>query len=412
MKRTTLITAMSIIWAGWGASAFAQQPVANAQPKPTSTLRLAFSPDGKSLAVAYGGVDVVVVWDLIARQPRVVMREKAAIHSVAYSRQGDVMAIGSGLMARLFDPKTGELRREFNAHQQTVNGVAFTPDGKQLATAGADGRVKLWDVATGVEQHVFAGSKGPIVGAAISADGKYLAAACGADDAVHLWNLQLPQRQPRKFDVAGFADRAYVSQVMFSPDSRFLAISNWSATVLFIDIASGKAVLKFTNAGVDCVALSPDGRWIALPSGHRQVTLASFQQSPNDAQRQQVAALIEQFQNDDYAMRESASRQLVELGGVAFDQLRAGLDSPIAEVRVRCRRVMERLQDLRFAKKLVGHEAEPTWVAFSPDGKLLASGDSRGTVKLWTIPDGKDAGTLTPDGKFEPPPPLKVVPAA
>src|SRR5258708_6155593 len=139
MKRTTLITAMSIIWAGWGASAVAQQPAANAQPKPTSARRLAFSPDGNSLAVAYGGIDAVVVWDLIARRPRIALREKAAIHSVAYSRQGDVMALGVGPTAKLLDPKSGEVCHEFNAHQQTVNGVAFTSDGKQLATAGADG---------------------------------------------------------------------------------------------------------------------------------------------------------------------------------------------------------------------------------------------------------------------------------
>jgi WD40 repeat protein len=184
--------------------------------------RLAFSPDGKSLAVAYGGVDTLIVWDLAARQPRLALHEKAVIHSIAYSPAGDVLAIGVGPMAKLLDPKTGEVRREFNAHQQTVNGVAFTPDGKQLATAGADGRVKLRDAATGAELHVFDGPKGPVLNAPISADGKWLAAACGDDDAVHLWNLQMSEQPARKFDVPGFAGahRAYVPYVLFGPDSR------------------------------------------------------------------------------------------------------------------------------------------------------------------------------------------------
>ncbi|HEV2973207.1 MAG TPA: hypothetical protein VGY55_24790, partial [Pirellulales bacterium] len=57
------------------------------------------------------------------------------------------------------------------------------------------------------------------------------------------------------------------------------------------------------------------------------------------------------------------------------------------------------------ARQLIGHEAEATWVAFAPDGKLLASGDAQGIVKLWTIPEGKEVLSLNPDGQATTPKP-------
>ncbi|HEV3417907.1 MAG TPA: hypothetical protein VG056_13860 [Pirellulales bacterium] len=402
MKRVVFITALAVV--GFGAIAAAQQPAPNAPPKPTSARRLAFSPDGKSLAVAYGGVDTLIVWDLAARQPRIALHEKAVIHSIAYSPAGDVLAIGVGPMAKLLDPKTGEVRREFNAHQQTVNGVAFTPDGKQLATAGADAQVKLWDVAAGGDPlQTFSGPKGPTVNVAISPDGKWLAAACAVADGIHVWNFQRPAEKPRKFDMSG-ADgnrRADTFQVVFSPDGRLLAIPNWNGSLSIIDIASGNAAFKFKYLnGERGIAFSPDGKWLAVAPGYdRRIKLVSFEQLSGDGQQRQIAALIGQFQDDDYAKREAASQQLAALGPMVVEQLRRNLNSPDAEVRVRCRRLMERILDLAFARQLIGHEAEATWVAFSPDGKLLASGDSQGIVKLWTIPDGKLMLSLAPDGQ-------------
>src|SRR5262249_41479185 len=137
--------------------------------------------------------------------------------------------------------------------------------------------------------------------------------------------------------------------------------------------------------------------WLALATQYKEVDLIPIGQSPNEDQRRRITALIEQFQDDDYAKREAASKELEPLSAVALPQLRAAQESPSAEVRIRCRRLIQRFQNTEFAVKLAGHESQPTWVAFSPSGQLLASGDSQGIVKIWNVSEAKEVATLKPD---------------
>jgi WD40 repeat protein len=274
--------------------------------------------------------------------------------------------------------------------------------------------VKLWDLGTGETLQTFTGPKGQ-VGAIISPDGNWLAGACGNVDTVHIWSLEQPTQKPRKLDLEarrgspGNPGRpADVPQVVFTPDSRLLAAMHWEqGRIDIFDVASGKLLFAFTsiNDGWKCIAMSRDGKWLGAVANYgRPLTLAHFELSSGEEQDRQIATLIEMFHDDDYAKREAASEQLAALGPMTVEQLRTHLDSPDAEVRVRCRRLVERILDLKYAKKLDGHEAEPTRVAFSPDGKLLASGDAEGIVKLWTIPEGAVAATLLPDGQTVEPP--------
>jgi WD40 repeat protein len=411
MKRLIAVIAMMV--AGWGTSAVGQQPAANAQPKTTPVRCLAFSRDGTSLAVAYGGSETLIIWDVARRKAVYTAREKAPIRSLAYSPLGELLAVAAGSATKLLEPKIDRVVRELDGNQGPVRSITFSPDGKQLATGGGDRTVKLWDLGTGNVQQTFSGPMGSVLGVAISPDGKWLAAGCGNVDTVYLWNLEHPDQKPRKLELPG--RRGYpgdpgrpadVPRVEFSPDSQFLAAPDWEQGISIIDVASGKTTLKFTSMnGWSCAAISPDGKWLAAaPRYDRPIRLVRCEQSSGPEQDRSIGALIEQFKDDDYAKREEASQQLAALGSMAVEQLRAHLDSPDAEVRVRCRRLVERILDLSLAKKLVGHEAEPAWVAFSPDGKLLASGDSEGVVKLWTVPEGAEAATLLPDGHaFDPP---------
>ena len=394
MTRIIVLPAMAL--AVCAASAAAQQDPADAKRKVPSVRCLTFSPDGKSLAVAHAGNNSLVVWDVATRRRTFVISESSDVSSVAYSPHGDVLAIGTGSVVKLLDPSTGGSRRELNDQRNsvTVRSLAFTPDGKQLATAGTDRTVKIWDLTSGEVLRTLADFEGNVVGVAISPDGKWLATSCGTDDAVKLWELEQPEQPRHQFRLR----EGYVPQIVFSPDSRLLAIPNYGGTVPVFDVVSGEEFVQFTDVGSSyCAAFSPDGKWLAVANQHLPIDLLPFDQSASDEQRRQIARLIEQFQDDDYATRETASKQLAAVGIAALPQLRANLDSQSAELRIRCRRLVQRLQNAEFAVKLAGHSGQPNWVAFSTDSKLLASGDRQGTVKLWDVAAAKEVATLDHD---------------
>jgi WD40 repeat protein len=411
MKRFVVVILMTL--AGCSTNAVGQQPAANAQPKTTPVRCLTFSRDGTSLAVAYGGSETLIIWDVARRRAVYTAREKAPIRSLAYSPLGDLLAVAAGSATKLLEPKIDRVVRELDGNQGPVRSITFSPAGKQLATGGGDQTVKLWDLAAGNVRQTFSGPMGSVLGVAISPDGKWLAAACGEVDTVYIWSLEQPTRKPRKLDLPGQrsypgnpAQPADVPQVVFSPDSRFLAAPDSQQGISIIEVISSKVSLKFTSMnGWKCVALSPESKWLAAaPRYYRPIRLVPFEQSSGEEQDRNIAALIERFGDDDYSKREAATQQLAALGPMVVEQLRSHLNSSDAEVRVRCRRLVERILDLAVAKPLNGHEAEPAWVAFAPDGKLLASGDAEGVVKLWTIPEGAEVATLLPDGETVEPP--------
>ena len=135
-KIATFVVLVAIL--GFNITA-AQQKQVDAVPKPPSVRCLAFSPDGKSLAVVYGVSNSLVVWDLAKRQRKFGVKEKAGISFVAFSPNGDLMAIATGKVVKLLDPSTGEAQDELTGHTGAVRCVAFTPDGKQILSGGDDG---------------------------------------------------------------------------------------------------------------------------------------------------------------------------------------------------------------------------------------------------------------------------------
>ena len=371
-----------------------QQPQADAPLKPPSVKCLAFSPDGKLLAVVYAARNSVVIWDVDTHAQKRMLTEKSGISSVAYSPSGQWLAIGMAKVVKLLDPKTGEVGHELAAHKSSVHSIAFSPDGKLLASGGNDRTVNIWNVSTGEVQRTIADFRGGVGGVSISPDGKWLATTCGTEDAVKYWSLDQPEQPPHT--VA--KPNEYISQAAFSPDSRLLALASWTGSIAIVDVPAGNDMFHFSDIGsCDCSAFSPDGKWLALATQHRAVYLLPVDRSANEQTQRTISSLIEKFQDDDYNARELSSKQLLKIGLAALPQLRANLESPAAEVRVRCRRLVEQVQQGDVAVKLMGHEVSPNWVAFSPDGKLLASGDWQGVVKLWSVADAKELATLEPN---------------
>ncbi|MCG9133667.1 hypothetical protein J5I95_18495 [Candidatus Poribacteria bacterium] len=156
---------------------------------------LAYSPDGRTLVIA--GKKSLRFWDAAIGKPKAILFENGVL-SVAFSPDGKTLATGDFVGAvQLRDVATGKLRSTFMEHSGAITSVTFSPDGEMIATASDDRTVQLWDVATGKLKSTFMGHSGDIRSVAFSPDGETLASG-STDDTVLLWNLVQGKKSTQK----------------------------------------------------------------------------------------------------------------------------------------------------------------------------------------------------------------------
>jgi RNA polymerase sigma factor (sigma-70 family) len=353
---------------------------------------VAFSPDGQRLAAA--GVDLSC-WDL-ASGKRLYHRRGDWPRTAAFSPDGKLLATrGPEDVLRLRDAATGEEVRRFPGKQGVRwASLSFTPDGKALATAG-EGALCLWDVATGQERHPSEGHYRPVSAVAFSRDGR-LVASGGQDQTARLWDRTTgrPQGQPLQH-------RGPVLALAFAPGDQVLTSCALekadTATVHFWEVATAKGLRSVELPGFGGeprmpVAFSPDGMALAAagPEGLALWDLAAgrlvrrWDPAPSEATRPPGNILAVAFSAE--GTLATATADTIQFWDVAAGR----------ELRqLRCRPNPAR-----------------AGLAFSPDGRLLASaapfphesqpGAVAPPVQFWDVTSGRQLAAALPEAGLSP----------
>jgi uncharacterized delta-60 repeat protein len=328
--------------------------------------------------------------------------------SVAYSPDGKAIATGTeDSMVRLWDVASGREIRRFTGNIAELFSVAFSPDGRFLASGSLDTTVDLWEVASGRLLYTLMGHSDLVRSVAFSPDGKLLASG-SADKTMRLWDVTA-RRLLYTFE--GHTDP--VSSVAFSPDGKFLASGSVDKTMRLWDVTARRLLYTFEGhtEPVGSVAFSPDGKLLASGSVDKTIhvwdvasrrSLHTFEGhiSPVSSVAFSPDGKLLASGSMDKTMRiwEMASGHSLHtfeghtssVSSVAFSPdgrfLVSGSEDKTA-----------RLWDMasgRSIRTFKGHVSSATVIALSRDGKFLAWGSDDGAIRLWDVPSGRPLSTF------------------
>jgi WD40 repeat protein len=294
----------------------------------------------------------------------------AGVNGIAFSPDGRRLATSStDKTAKVWDASTGKELLTLSGHTAGLNGIAFSPDGRRLATASEDKAAKVWDASTGKELLTLSGHTAGVIGVAFSPDGRRLATDSD-DKTAKVWDASTGREL---FTLSGHTDG--VIGVAFSLDGERLGSASRDKAAKVWDASTGKELLTLSGHPrlLRDIAFSPDGRRLATPTG--DITAKVF-----DAATGQL--LLTLYGHTGIVWTVSFSPD----GG----RLATGGGDGTAK--------MWDVATGRLLLTLCGHTGAVWKISFSPDGTRVATASLDGTARVWDVSPTGGREWVTPVG--------------
>jgi len=364
---------------------------------------VAFRPDDSLIASAGDG-EIVRFWDPATGREAFWLKDHGAsfFNRVAFSPDGRRIA-SAGATIKVWDAAMGSLQLTFRGHTLAVDDVAFSPDGKRIASAGADWTVKVWDATREEDSLILRGPSLRVHGVAFSPDSRFVAA--GADRTLTVWDTATGQES---LSLQGHTGSCW--GVVFSPNGTLLASAGWDGTVRVWDSASRRELLtlKGHTGNVNAVAISPDSERLASAgwdgtvrvwdpgTGRELLTLKGHTGHVNDVAFSHDGTLLASGGADGVIVwnattgcQQHAYGGQTRVSSVAFSPDGTRIVSGRADRTVKVWDTTTRTELLN----LKGHAGEVYCVAYNSDGKRIASSGGS-DIKVWDSVSGLETLTL------------------
>jgi WD40 repeat protein len=331
-----------------------------------------FSPNSRVVAVGSALEDRISFLNWQTGKRATFSGFSRGILSVAFSPDGKFIAsAGKDHSVRLFNASSGSMSASFTQHTDEVRAIAFSPDGKMLASASDDRTIKIWDVSNR-DLLISLGDKAWwVASTAVSPDGRLIAAA--SFRTIKLWSSTTGQLLKT---LEGIGGHGIIMSVAFSPDGQLIAGARETEPdddgkgIAVWEVHSGKLIRTLTGHAnwTRSIAFSPDGNLIFSGGGYSQLKVSSLSTGQS----------IERFPQFTRGV-------LYKILGVAASPdgrlVATGNDDKTIRIW--------NAASGEFIRVLEGHTDSVFALAFSPDGRMLASGSRDNTVKLWDAQSGQ-----------------------